>query len=183
VGYRHSRATILDAAVDLVTQQGLAGLTYRGVGARLGLADRTVVYYFPTKDDLTQAVLEVLTDRLEARAAAAVGDTATSAPELLARAWTATQAEEVQAAFRVYFEVVGRAAAGQAPFAALTAGMTQRWISWLEARLTGPTSTRRRRAAALLAQLDGLMLLQHLAGIQVARTAAAGLGLINAPAD
>jgi hypothetical protein len=54
-------------------------------------------------------------------------------------------------AFRVYFEVVGRVAAGQSPFAALAAPMTRRWIGWLEAHLTGPAATRQRLAAGLLA--------------------------------
>jgi AcrR family transcriptional regulator len=181
MGYRHSGATILAAAVDLVAQQGLASLTYRTVAEQLGVADRTIVYYFPTKDDLILAVLEVLSGELEQRAAAAVGDTPISASELLARTWMMMQTEPVRPAVRVYFEVVGRAAAGQSPFAALAAPMTHRWIGWLEARLTGPAATRQRRAAGLLAQLDGLMLLQQMAGIHVARTAATGLGLTNSP--
>jgi len=61
---RHSRQEILDAAVATVMADGLSGLTFGAVGTRLGISDRTVVYYFPTKSDLAEAVVGVLGEHL-----------------------------------------------------------------------------------------------------------------------
>lgn len=38
-------------------EHGLSQLTYGRVGKRLGIDDRTVVYYFPSKNDLVAEVL------------------------------------------------------------------------------------------------------------------------------
>ena len=60
MGYRHSADEILDAAVAITLESGLAALTFSRVGERLEISDRTVVYYFPTKLDLINAVAGAL---------------------------------------------------------------------------------------------------------------------------
>ena len=57
MGYRHSEAEILEAATAVALEAGMAGLTFSAVGARLGISDRTVVYYFPSKPDLVMSCL------------------------------------------------------------------------------------------------------------------------------
>ena len=60
MGYRHSEAEILQAATEVALEAGMVGLTFGAVGQRLGISDRTVVYYFPTKPDLVMAVAGAL---------------------------------------------------------------------------------------------------------------------------
>ena len=177
MGYRHSRGEILDAAVELVAREGLGALTFRSVGQQLRIADRTVVYYFATKSDLTLAVLSVLADQLEAWAGAALGDRRLNPDDLLAQAWRTARTAQVRAAFRVYFEVVGRAAAGDDLCLGVGPALAERWVTWLGAHLDAPPRRREQLAAAVLARLDGLMLLDLMGGLTVAGTAAAGLGL------
>ena len=58
MGYRHSRQEILDGALATAMDDGLSQLTFGRVAKRLGINDRTVVYYFPTKDALITEVVE-----------------------------------------------------------------------------------------------------------------------------
>jgi DNA-binding transcriptional regulator YbjK len=63
-------ARLLDAAAAIMTEAGLAAVTYRAVAARAGVPFSSVAYYFPTTEDLLAAAGA----RLEAaRAEYAVG--------------------------------------------------------------------------------------------------------------
>jgi AcrR family transcriptional regulator len=177
MGYQHDRNDMLAAAVRLVAEHGLSSLTYKRLADRLGIPDRTVVYYFPTKNDLVAAVLEILGGRLEEALRAVLGDAPLAASELLDRAWHAVQSGEADSICRVYLQVTGEAAAGRSPYATIAKLISDQWIEWFARLLTGPAHTRRQRAAALVAQLDGLMLLRHVAGAESARAAAQGIGL------
>ena len=57
MGYRHTKDEILAGALDVAFVDGLSQLTFGRVARHLGISDRVVVYYFPTKDDLISEVL------------------------------------------------------------------------------------------------------------------------------
>lgn len=57
------RTDIVEAALVLVREEGLAGLTQPRVAKRLGLRQSHVTYYFPTRDDLLAAVTELAVQR------------------------------------------------------------------------------------------------------------------------
>ena len=84
---RHSRDEILRAAMAISMDEGLAALTYGAVARRLGISDRMVVYYFPTKTDLSTAVLGELSRQLQETVAAAVDEHPVAFERLLARTW------------------------------------------------------------------------------------------------
>lgn len=176
MGYKHSRTDMLDAAADLLVDDGLTGLTYRRLGERLGVPDRTVVYYFPTKTDLLTAVLDRHAEHLRTLLHAAVGDEPLSPGQLLHRAWSALRTPQADPAIRVLVEVLGHAAAGRAPYRDLAATIATQWTDWLAHHLTGSIRQRRQHAAALLAQLDGLLLLRSIGRSDLADAAARTLG-------
>lgn len=176
MGYKHSRTDMLDAATDLLADNGLAGLTYRRMGERLGVPDRTVVYYFPTKTDLLTAVLERHAEHLRTLLHAAVGNAPLSTGQLLHRAWSALRTPQADPAIRVLVEVLGHAAAGRAPYRELAGTIAAGWTDWLAQHLSGPPGQRHQHAAALLAQLDGLLLLRSIGHSDLADTAAHTLG-------
>ncbi|MEV6521628.1 helix-turn-helix domain-containing protein [Longispora sp. NPDC051575] len=176
MGYKHSRDQMLDAAARLLAEEGLAGVTFRRIGERLGVPDRTVVYYFPTKSDLLGAVLDGHVRQLHGLLHAALGDRPLPPAELLHRAWSALRTPGADALFRVHFEVAGQAAAGRAPYRALAAALAAHWADWLSPRVAVPVERRNGRAAALLAQLDGLLLLRAVGQAALADTAATELG-------
>lgn len=61
-----NRQAILDAAIDLVIEQGLRAATMRAIARRAGVGDATIYNYFPTKDAIFYAYYE---DRFAAAAA------------------------------------------------------------------------------------------------------------------
>ena len=80
-------------------------------------------------------------------------------------------------AVRLYLDMVGLAAGGDPFLAQVASDVAQRWLGWVEENLHEPAATRRDRACAVVAQLDGLLLLRQVAGGEVADAAARGLGL------
>ena len=54
-----SRDRIVAAALDLVDEQGLEGLTMRALGRKLGVEAMALYHYFPSKDALIEAIGEI----------------------------------------------------------------------------------------------------------------------------
>ena len=52
-----TRAAILDAALDLLAEEGYAGASLRKVAARVGIAQPSLYHYFATKEDLVEHVI------------------------------------------------------------------------------------------------------------------------------
>ncbi len=181
VGYRHQRDDMLAAAVTVAHRDGLAALTYGRVAKELGTNDRTVVYYFPTKTELVAAVTAELGGQLQALLAEAFGDKPLSRRALGRRAWPALSHPDAEPIFRLFFEVIGLAAVGTKPFDDLVPVLMEQWLAWLDPRLDIADPVRRRaEALALLAQIDGLLLLRITAGPSRAQAAATVLGFAGA---
>jgi AcrR family transcriptional regulator len=90
---RSSRERLLDAALDIARERGAASLSLDAVAARAGLSKGGLLYNFPTKAALMQALVERYvegTRRALAAAEAAHGD----APNPLARAVLEVRARE-----------------------------------------------------------------------------------------
>ncbi|MCK8115919.1 TetR/AcrR family transcriptional regulator [Anaerosoma tenue] len=173
---RHSPEAILNAAVETAMQDGLASLTFSAVGRRLGISDRTVVYYFPTKSDLTTAVLGVLGERLRETVAGVLDAAPMTTRELLEQVWPILATPANDRVFALFFEVVGLGSDGSEPYRSAVRALVTDWCDWLEPRIVA-ASGRSRRATALgaLAQIDGLLLLRSVADARTADLAADAL--------
>ena len=177
MGYRHSADQILDAAVAIALESGIAAVTYGSVGTRLSVSSRTVVYYFPTKLDLVSAVIGVLGTDMVVLLEAAFGSEPRSPKELVARAWPVLTTPAADRVFALYFEIVGLASSGQAPYDQLASGLVGGWVDWLAPRVRGSSeAVRRRRALAAVGQIDGLLLLRQILGAEPADAAAREAG-------
>lgn len=178
MGYRHTREQILEAATAVAVEGGLAALTFGNVGKRLGVADRTVVYYFRTKSDLAGAVVENLAAGLEALLEAAFGSEPSTPQELVRKAWPVLATAQSDRVFALFFEIVGLSASRQAPYDTLAPAVVQRWVDWLATRTLGKDDVERRNGAlAAVGQIDGLLLLRNLLGPEAAELAAAASGI------
>lgn len=176
MGYLHSKEQILEAAVAVALERGLAGLTFRTVGDRLGIRDRTVVYYFPTKPELAIAVIAALSEELRRILGAAFGDTPRTKAELLSSAWPVLTTPTAERMFALMFEMTGLAVSGQEPYAQLARLQFDAWVDWLSHRTLG-SDVQSRRAAALatVATVDGLLLLRQMLGADASDAALSDL--------
>jgi AcrR family transcriptional regulator len=68
------RAAIVDAAVEIVSTQGVEALSIRGVAERIEYAPATIYLYFESKDALLRAVVEEAARRFDAALAEAIPD-------------------------------------------------------------------------------------------------------------
>lgn len=176
MGYRHDRSELLDIAVELVLDRGIAHLTYGQVASRAGTTDRAVVYYFSTKDDLLGEVIGGIGERLVALVASAFGPAPMPARALEQRAWPVLSSAEGDRLFSVLFEVAGRTRRDRGPNP--MADLVEGWVDWLAARVDRPDPVQRRATAlAMVATLDGLLVMRHTAGPELAAEAAAALDI------
>ncbi|HXH55671.1 TetR/AcrR family transcriptional regulator [Iamia sp.] len=178
MGYKHDRDEILDVAVDLVLDEGLAALTYGRVARRIPISDRTVVYYFPTKDDLGREVVARIGVRLQDLLESAFGAGPTSAATRHQRAWPLLTSPEGDRLFASLLEIAGGTVRASPSRPDLTGPLVEGWVEWLAMRID-PADPRAGRAAALatLAVVDGLLLLRHTGGRDLAEEAAEALGV------
>jgi AcrR family transcriptional regulator len=158
----------------------MAALTFGGVGRRLGISDRTVVYYFPSKADLVSAVVGALVAELELLLEEAFGSEPLPAPELVRRAWPVLATGSTAPVFALFFEIVGLAMSGQPPYPDLAVSLLTGWVDWLEPRVLGEDhAERRNRAMATVAQVDGLLLVRQVLGSGAADGAARAAGVVG----
>jgi hypothetical protein len=79
--------------------------------------------------------------------------------------------------FALFFEANGMAAAGREPYRTLVPQLVDAWVTWVAEFLTGTRAHRRDEAEAVVALLDGLLLLRQLRGAAAANRAARRLGV------
>jgi TetR/AcrR family transcriptional regulator len=62
-----NRSTILDTATHLFAEQGFAGVSLRAIAERVGITKPSLLYHFPSKDQLREEVLSALFDHWSTR--------------------------------------------------------------------------------------------------------------------
>ena len=157
------RAALLDAAVEVIAERGVAGATHRSVAARAGMPTSTTSYFFSSLDDLLAAALEVVGDRIVARVdavTAQVADAELSPQESIERFVDAVMAEpepDTVAQFEIYLECRRR------PQLRATAHQIMASIErGAEASLRAlGIANAAERAPMVVAMLDGLALHRH----------------------
>lgn len=177
MGHKHSRDDILEGALETAFADGLSQVTYGRVARRLGINDRTVVYYFPSKNDLVTDVLAAIGAQLQEALAPALTAGAADHTAIVRAAWPIVARTEVDAIFALFFEANGLAAAGREPYDVVVPALVDAWIGWVAHHIEGTPARRRSEAEAAIALIDGLLLLRQLAGPQSANRAARRLGV------
>jgi AcrR family transcriptional regulator len=127
---RHSdrRRELLDAAIDYIFREGLAGLSIRPMAEALGISHRTLLHHFGSKEELVARVLaEVRTRQLDdlRRRATAGGQ------GLLGRldaAWEELSAPQRLPFWRAFFEIYGIAARNPQQYAEFLEGIVKAWL-------------------------------------------------------
>ena len=176
MGYRHTKHEILDGALAVAFDDGLSQLTFGRVAKQLGISDRVVVYYFPSKEDLVGEVLLGVGIQLQQALEPAFRSPAKDYFQLVKAAWPVMARTEADAIFALFLEATGLAASGQEPYRTLVPQLVEAWIAWAADYLQGTPAARRAAAEVAIALLDGLLLLRQMAGSTAADRAAKAIG-------
>jgi AcrR family transcriptional regulator len=176
MGYRHTKEEILDGALAVAFDDGLSQLTYGRVAKQLGISDRVVVYYFPSKEDLVGEVLLGLGIQLQQALEPAFRSPARDHLQLVKAAWPVMARAATDAVFSLFLEATGLAASGREPYRTLVPQLVEAWITWAADYLQGTPAQRRAEAETAIALLDGLLLLRQMAGSAAANRAAKRIG-------
>jgi AcrR family transcriptional regulator len=172
VGHKHSKDDILQGALAAAFGDGLSQLTFGRVAKQLGISDRVVVYYFPSKDALIGEVLYAMGAQLQSALAPAFASPAADHLDLLRAAWPIIAHVDSDRVFALFFEAAGLAAAGNEPYRSLVPQLVEAWVLWASALIDGTKARRRAEAEAAIALIDGLLMFRQLAGPEAATRAA-----------
>ncbi len=157
------REALLDAMADHMLAEGLAASTLRPLARAAGTSDRMLLYYFPTKDALLEAVLSRvaarMTDALEQHRAPgplpadALFDR--FAGLVLSPAFGPTRA--------LFLEIASRAARADPLCRAVGKQIGEGFLAWIAAQIDAPTEAARiADARRLLTRVEGRVFLDAL---------------------
>lgn len=152
-------------------------MTFGRLAKRLGISDRVLVYYFPTKADLIGEVIVAMGLELQQSLANAFATPAADHVEVTRTAWPVLASPQNDRVFALFFEANGLAAVGREPYASLVPGLIAGWIDFAASLLAGTPAQRRAQAEGAIATIEGLILLRLLAGSEAANRAAKTLGI------
>lgn len=147
-----TRQAMLAAAVDLVSSEGLTGVTTRRVAQAVRVSQSAVMYHFPTRQDLHTAAIEHLATAIESDARAAVHE-ALLAPEfdqeaMIETAWRILATPQALAVAQLWM------AAGVEPAYVRTVRELELKIAALGLEAVAPVAERFPDEAAVFAYVD-----------------------------
>jgi AcrR family transcriptional regulator len=166
------RITLLDRLADHILAHGLSASSLRPLAKAAGTSDRMLLYYFPDKDALVAAVLEVVAARmvalLDARRAPGPLPYTALRTQLLAIVF----ADDLWPYMRLWLEIASRAALGDPVLRAVGEQLGRGFLSWGAAQLdSADDATHEVEAAQLLIAIEGNLLLRSVGLADVAKLA------------
>src|SRR4051812_8955661 len=153
------RVELLDAAVEYAAQHGFSELSWRPVAAALGVSPTTLVHHFGTKEQMLEAILGRLRERIFVATRDPDGDQPDLATEARA-SWTRASDPRRGAEFRLFFAVYGRALQAPQQFGEFLEHVVAFWMAAL-VDAQGPDidpAVATRRATLVIATIRGLLL-------------------------
>jgi len=163
------RAALLDRLADHVLAHGLSASSLRPLAKAAGTSDRMLLYYFPDKEALIAAVLQVVAARmvvfLDARRAAGTLPYEVLKSQLLAIVF----ADDLWPFMRLWLEMASLAALGDPVFRTVGEQLGRGFLAWGRAQLdSADDATRDVEAARLLVAIEGTLLLRSVGLADVA---------------
>lgn len=176
------REVVIERLAGHLLAHGLARTSLRQLAQAAGVSDRMLLYYFADKAEVLAAVMARVAGELSLRLAEAIPDGAPLKPaELVRRAAAFTTGPEMRRFMRLWVEVVAAAARGEAPFPAIVTQVMAGFRMWVDARLDLPDGADREgTAAAIIAVIDGLALVDICSDDEIAPRMASALSVLLA---
>ena len=176
MGHKHTKEEILDGALAAALDDGLSKLTFGRLAKRLGINDRTIVYYFPSKDALISDVLVAMGLGVQEMLAEAFTAPASDHITLVRAAWPVLQQPATEKIFALFFEANGLAASGIEPYRSLVTELVAAWIAWTADFIDGSDQHRGTSRSTTRRELSGQRYRKQPRRVYVCQRLAAGWG-------
>ena len=154
------REEIIQLVADHLVTQGFENSGIRALTASAGISDRMLMYYFETKEDLIAQALLLLAEGMAQSLDELVPQGKASAAQIIAAlTLSAGQNQAQRRVLMLWFEIVGLAVRGGAPYKTAAQQILTNYEQWIAGKLPANQS---HRAREILAQIEGQLLLQLL---------------------
>ncbi len=148
------RDQLVDRVADYLLAEGLDAATLRPLARAAGTSDRMLLYYFPDKQALLAAAADRLAQRLMALLAAVPATP--QDPAVLESTLAAAAGDPALAPYlALWLDIAARAARGDAFWRAQGQAMGKGFLAFISARLDVPEEARPALSRALLARIEG----------------------------
>lgn len=161
-------------------ETGLSRTSLRQLAAAAEVSDRMLLYYFADKAEVLAAAMQRIAADLAGGLAHSMPEGERLPPaELALRAAELTMQPEMRRFMRLWIEVVAEAGKGREPFAAIAGAIMGGFVAWIDSRLDAPPEADRAGlAAAVIAVIDGLALVDLLTPAGTAPAARAAFAVL-----
>ncbi len=157
------RVALLDKLADHVLAHGLSASSLRPLAKAAGTSDRMLLYYFPDKDALIAAVLEVVAARLVALLDARRATELLPFAELKRQLLGIVFADDLWPYMRLWLEMAALAALGDPVFRAVGEQLGRGFLVWGAIQLdSADETTRAVEAARLVVAIEGSLVLRSI---------------------
>jgi AcrR family transcriptional regulator len=152
---------ILEAVIEYITKNGVAGLSLRPLAAATGTKARLLIYHFGSKEDLLAEAMAALRDRVQQAFAGAPGSQGAATAGILARRfWRRATHKSNAGILRVFFEVLALALTNSGKYGHYMKGSAASWHRLFAASMPRHLTPARRKIFATLVvdTFNGLLL-------------------------
>ena len=153
---QHQLASLI---AEHLLAKGLQDNSIRTLAKAAGTSDRMLLYYFDTKEALIESVLALMIDGFTEALDQLVGKDKLSAEDLLQRLSRQVEGPSMRPMLTLWFEVIGLALRGEAPYNAIAKKMMRLWEDKIRDNLTAAD---REQAADVFALLEGRIMVRLL---------------------
>jgi AcrR family transcriptional regulator len=153
------REEILDAAVKVLAERGIEGLSLAQLAESLGFSTYALTYHFGAKEDLLAAVVTHVEERAQTEFQALAAEPGLTPADLVRRYWATTGEPGAGEAMRLWLEVVLLASRDPRRFPGFLERAARSWNPVIIAAL-GDRPDAEQWAALAFATMTGLELLQ-----------------------
>ncbi|MEM9706612.1 MAG: TetR/AcrR family transcriptional regulator [Pseudomonadota bacterium] len=160
------RAQATKALASHILENGLAQTSLRQLAAAAGVSDRMLLYYFEDKTEALTAALGAIAAEMTAALATVIPEgEKLSAGELFEKLSALTMSAKFKPYMRISMEMIAASNDESAPYGAISNSIATGFLHWIAGNLVSDAgSDTNGDAAAILALLDGLIVLSICAG-------------------
>jgi AcrR family transcriptional regulator len=166
------RTEILERLADHVLASGLSASSLRPLAMAAGTSDRMLLYYFTDKAEMMSATLDVIATRIMAVMAARKASEPMPFEELCPILLDAIVDKEMWPFMRVWLEIAGLAANGNAFYRSVGERLGRGFLTWGAAQIDAPDEAQRQKdAVRMLLMAEGMVVLKSIGLVSEARAA------------